>query len=88
MKLRHICEVCGREEVLTPEEAYSAGWDYPPKMGAFGVVSQRTCPSCRIDKTVWWKLAVEHKDPNTLPADDKAVIERILHEPESILVDC
>ena len=28
MKLRHICEVCGREEVLTPEEAYSAGWDW------------------------------------------------------------
>lgn len=87
MKLRHICEVCGREEVLASEGAYSAGWDYRPKMGAFGIVSQRTCTNCRINKTVWWKLAVEHKDPNTLAADDKAVIERILHEPESILVD-
>lgn len=34
MKLKHICEVCGREEILTPEEAYRAGWDYPPKMGS------------------------------------------------------
>lgn len=87
MKLRYICEVCGREEVLTPEEAYTAGWDYPPKMGAFGVVSPRTCPRCPINKTVWWKMTVEHKDPSTLPDEDKVVIERILHEPESILVD-
>lgn len=28
MKLKHICEVCGRAEILTPEEAYRAGWDY------------------------------------------------------------
>lgn len=31
MKLKHICEVCGSEGILTPEEAYRAGWDYPPK---------------------------------------------------------
>lgn len=87
MKLRHVCEVCGRDEILTPEEAFDAGWDYPPKMGTFGIVSQRTCPRCPINKTVWWKIAVEHKSPSTLPDEDKAVIERILHEPESILVD-
>lgn len=87
MKLKHICEVCGREEILTPEEAYRAGWDYPPKMGMFGVVSQRTCPQCPINRTVWWKLAVEHNDLSALSDDDKATIERILHEPESILVD-
>ena len=32
MKLRHICEVCGKEEILTPEEAFEKGWDYPPMM--------------------------------------------------------
>lgn len=53
MKLRHICEVCGREEILTPEEAFNAGWDYPSKMGSFGVISQRTCPHCPINKTAW-----------------------------------
>ncbi|THG39000.1 hypothetical protein [Adlercreutzia caecimuris] len=87
MKLKHICEVCGREDILTPKEAFDAGWDYPPEMGTFGIVSQRTCPNCPINKTVWWKIAVEHKSPSTLPDEDKAVIERILHEPESILVD-
>lgn len=87
MKLRHICEVCGREEILTPEDVYEAGWDYLPNMGAFGIVSQRTCPNCPINKTVWWKIAMEHRDPNSLPDDDKTVIERILREPESILVD-
>lgn len=87
MRLRHICEVCGREEVLTPEEAYAAGWDYPPKMGMFGVVSQRTCPNCTIDGTVWWKLAVEGKSLDDLSDDERAVVERIRREPESILVE-
>lgn len=87
MKLRHICEVCGREEVLTPDEAFEAGWDYPPKMGSFGIVSQRTCPHCPINETVWWDIVVEHKDPSTLPKEKKAIIKRILQEPESILVE-
>lgn len=56
-------------------------------MGAFGIVSQRTCSNCPISKIVWWKIAVERRDPNSLSDDDKTVIERILHEPESILVD-
>lgn len=38
-KYKHICEVCGRCEILTPEEAFQAGWDYPPRMGFFGVLS-------------------------------------------------
>ena len=43
--LLHICEVCGRTEVLTPQEAFDKGWDYPPMMGSFGVVSPRTYPT-------------------------------------------
>lgn len=70
-----------------PEESYEAGLDYPPNMGAFGIVSQRTCPDCPINKTVWWKMAVEHRDPNSMSDDDKTVIERILHEPGSVLVE-
>ena len=38
MILRHVCEVCGTEETLTEEEAFEKGWDYPPRMGTFGVV--------------------------------------------------
>ena len=43
--LLHICEVCGRTEVLTPQEAFDKGWDYPPMMGSFGDVSPRTYPT-------------------------------------------
>ncbi|TQK29782.1 hypothetical protein [Arthrobacter sp. SLBN-53] len=25
---RHICEVCGVEEILTPAEAFDLGWDF------------------------------------------------------------
>ena len=28
-KLIHICEVCGKTEIMTPEEAFNDGWDYP-----------------------------------------------------------
>jgi ferredoxin-like protein FixX len=30
--LRHICENCGKEQILSSEEGYTQGWDYPPKM--------------------------------------------------------
>lgn len=53
-KYIHICEVCGKTEILTPEEAFEDGWDYPPKMGAFGLVSPRTCGNCGIMDTLWW----------------------------------
>lgn len=49
----HWCEVCGRTELLTSEEAYRAGWDFPPKFGAWGVVSPRTCNTCPNERTVW-----------------------------------
>lgn len=45
-KMKYVCEVCGNTEIMTPEEAYQEGWDYPPFMGSYGVVSARTCPRC------------------------------------------
>lgn len=86
MKYRHICEVCGKEEILTPEEAYDLGWDYPPMIGEFGVVSPRTCPNCRMVDTVWWKLVQEKVDPKDLSDKDKETLVRIISEPESIVV--
>lgn len=32
-KLRHICEVCGKQEIRTPEEGYKAGYDYVSILG-------------------------------------------------------
>lgn len=87
MKLRHICEVCGKDEVMTPDEAYHKGWDYPPMMGQFGIVSPRTCGDCMIDNTVWYKLTMKNQSVDSLTNPEKATINRILAEPESIMVE-
>lgn len=52
----YVCEVCDRTEQLTEEAAFDAGWDYPPFIGAWGVVSPRTCPDCTMTMTAWWAL--------------------------------
>ena len=87
MKILHVCEVCGKTEVLTPEEAYDAGWDYPPIMGQFGVVGPRTCGDCGIEGTIWWKIMCKGADFHEFEGKDLEVLQRILNEPESILVE-
>ena len=87
MKYRHICEVCGKEEILSPEDAFEQGWDYPPKMGVFGVVSPRTCPACSMTDTLWWKLVQEKTDHKDFSEKEKETLERIINEPDSILVE-
>ena len=87
MKLRHVCEVCGKEEVLTPDEAFEKGWDYPPRIGMFGVLSPRTCGDCAMADTIWWKLMYQNVKPEDLSDKDKLTLSRILNEPASILVD-
>ena len=85
MQLIHICEVCGVFELLDCEKAHEIGWDYPPKMGVFGVISPRTCPNCPINKTLWWRISVEGLAPGDFTAKDREIFERIAEEPESIL---
>jgi hypothetical protein len=83
---RHICEVCGKEELLTAEEGYDNGWDYPPKMGAFKVISPRTCGNCSIEGTLWWEMV--HDTPfEELSERHQETAIRITNEPESILPD-
>ena len=86
-KLKHICEVCGKEEILTSEEAFLAGWDYPPRIGAFGIVSPRTCPDCSMMDTLWAALVMEKKTVEELNTRQKKTLKRILGEPGSILPD-
>lgn len=86
-ELRHVCEVCGRDEILTPAEAYSAGWDYPPKMGAFGIISPRTCPTCPMSGTAWAALELDGYTEDMLSDAQRAVVARILAEPASIMVE-
>jgi hypothetical protein len=73
-QLRHVCEVCRHEEVLTPEAAYQAGWDHPPRMGKLGVISPRTCPNCPINQTVWRALAMDHYTPDMLTLKQRATV--------------
>jgi uncharacterized protein CbrC (UPF0167 family) len=84
MLLRHICENCGKEEVLTSEEGFHKGWDYPPKMGAFGVISPRTCGDCGIETTLWWELTINKTPMEKLSPKHHETLKRILDEPESI----
>jgi hypothetical protein len=87
MVLRHICEVCGKQEDLTPAEGFYQGWDYPPRLGSFGVVSPRTCGDCGIDKTLYWRIINTPKGEQYHATDkDIELVKRIQAEPESILV--
>ena len=92
MKIRpfwHYCEVCGKKEFLTAEEAFESGWDYPPKQGFFGMLGLRTCGNCQMKDTLWWKIQTSGKIPIVVEGDlnDKELItwRRIKGEPESLL---
>lgn len=85
--LRHVCEVCGKTQILTPAEAFDAGWDYPPRMGQFGVISPRTCGDCPMSETVWAALMLHGRSREDLTEAQLDALARILAEPMSITVD-
>jgi len=76
----HQCEVCGRIETLTPTAAFSAGWDYPPSTGRFGIVSARTCGSCSLKDTAWYALVFKRTPSDQLDERHRATVQRILAE--------
>lgn len=78
----HYCEVCEKKELLTADEAFEQGWDYPPKMGQFRIVFPRTCGNCCMFGTLYLKLI---SGDFNLSADEKETWERINNEPESLL---
>ena len=57
----HICDGCGKRELLSSKEAFEQGWDYPGPDGiykenhnyGFGVIAPRTCGDC---STYVWRL--------------------------------
>ena len=84
-KLIHICEVCGKVKIMTSEQAFDEGWDYPPRMGSFGIVSPRTCGDCGMMETLWWALqSGAIKSVEDMTDDQKVVLARIQNEPASI----
>ena len=66
--------------------SYDQGWDYPPMMGHFGVLSPRTCPNCNMMDTVWAAITMLGKRAEDLTDEQQQVIVRIVSEPDSILV--
>lgn len=84
-KLVHICEICGKTELLTPKEGFDRGWDYAPYMYPFKVISPRTCESCGIKETAWFAIAGKHTSFENLTDKQKETVKRIYNEPESIL---
>ena len=84
-KFWHYCEVCGKKQLLTSEEAYNAGWDYPPTIGMFGVLSPRTCGKCGMVDTVYWKLVTGGINQDKLTDEQIETIERIKGEPFNLL---
>lgn len=75
-----ICEVCDTTVELTDQRAFDEGWDYPPFMGAPGVISPRTCGMCGIQDTVWWDVMISKKSLDELTEHQLEVVARIQAE--------
>jgi hypothetical protein len=78
---RYECETCTRVDETTEQQAYEAGWDYPPFIGIWGVVSPRTCPNCLIDTTAYWFILTQDRNAE-MPERHKNTILRISKEEE------
>ena len=84
----HYCEVCGKKELLTADEAHKLGWDYPPKIGKFGILSPRTCGNCQLKDTLFWKVTTSGLPvvvENSLSPSEAITWNRIKNEPFSLL---
>lgn len=89
---KHICECCGKVEIIDSKTAFDEGWDYPGDNSVysnnnFGILSPRICGNCNISDTVWWAIVMEGRDIDELKQKHKEALERILNEPESLEVD-
>ena len=85
----HYCEVCGKKEFITAQDAYNSGWDYPPQIGVFGLLGPRTCRGCSIADTLYMKINAPDRIPlvveSELTPEELATWKRIKGEPESLL---
>lgn len=84
----HYCESCGAKIYCTSQEAYDEGWDYPPRIGTFGVLGPRTCGNCCMINTLYLKV-MRQKIPiiikSNLTENELRTWQRIKNEPESLL---
>lgn len=86
----HYCEVCGKKEYLTAQQAFDSGWDYPPTFGPFRMLFQRTCGNCTMENTLYAKVMKQELPiviEKTLTEAEKKTWKRIKAEPESLLYE-
>lgn len=90
----HYCSGCGAKQLLSSREAFEAGWDYPGKPGiyetapdyGFGMIFPRTCPSCGIDKSLYWRMFVQSNEKASATEEETtAIFRRIAAEPFSLI---
>ncbi len=81
----HYCEVCGKKELLTADDAFEQGWDYPPGIYFFRLLTPRKCGDCSITKTLWWKFVTGEKNLSDLTDSEWETLKRIQNEPESLM---
>jgi len=85
--MRYECEVCNKVEELSETEAFNSGWDYPPFIGVWGIVSPRTCGDCGMQDTAWWFLTQNMGiGTNQIPENHLATIKRIAKETEYVTI--
>lgn len=73
------CETCGTKEELTEKQAFQAGWDYPPFIGLWGVLSPRTCRNCPITTTAYWQV-VQGAKYEELSEHHQQTVRRVMAE--------
>lgn len=86
----HYCEVCGTKVFCTAQEAFDAGWDYPPQIGFFGLLGPRTCGKCKLKDTLYFKVQQQELPivfEKALTKKELKTWQRIKKEPESLLYE-
>lgn len=91
-KYWHICEVCGKKELLSSKEAFDQGWDYPGPDGiykqvpnyGFRMIVPRTCGNCLIKDSLYWKMQTGELTKDTNKKYEE-YLERIISEPWSLI---
>jgi len=84
----HVCEVCGKREFISAQEATKGGWDYPPHIGSFGLLGPRTCGDCSLTDTLFWKVHQQSLPiviESQLTKEEMITWRRIKYEPQSLL---
>lgn len=90
-KFWHYCEVCGKKAFITAQESFDSGWDYPPHIGQFGILSPRTCGNCLMINTLYWRIITSGRlsivCEDDLSPKELIIWRRIKGEPESLLLE-